>query len=110
MKELLQIIGLHPIVGFGMFAIDLMLFGSEMLIPPSVILTVPTALLLGMGSILIQRYSFNDGWGAATGKGMIVGVLTAIPSPLPSVITLLGGTAGLVKMGTEKKEDKKTTE
>ena len=55
------------------------------------------ALALTLPCILIQRYSFKDGWGAAIGKGLLVGVLTAIPLPLGSPATLAGGVIGLLR-------------
>ncbi len=99
MKKFSQSFGLHPLVGFGMFAIDMMLFGSEAL---TFELTWPISVLVGVAltlpSILIQHHSFKDDWGAAIGKGLLVGVLTAIPTPLPSVVPLLGGTLGTIQM------------
>ncbi|MCF6277944.1 MAG: hypothetical protein L3J16_04245 [Anaerolineales bacterium] len=84
-KKLSQSFGLHPLVGFGMFAVDVMLFGAEAL---TFELTWPISIAVGAAltipSILIQRHSFKDGWGAAIGKGLLVGVLTATPAPLPS--------------------------
>lgn len=99
LKKFSQSFGLHPLVGFGMFAVDMMLFGSEML---TFELTLPISIAIGAAltvpSILIQHYSFDDSWGAAIGKGLLVGVLTGIPTPLPSIIPLLGGTLGAMQM------------
>lgn len=99
MMRLSQTIGLHPLVGFGMFAVDLMLFGEEAVtagvgwpvaVAVAVVLTIPC--------ILIQHYAYKDDWGAAVGKGLLVGVLTAIPTALPSIVPFLGGALGLVGM------------
>ena len=99
MKKLSQSFGLHPLVGFGMFAIDIMLFGSEVL---TFELTWPISVMVGaalaLPSVLIQRYSFKDDWGAAIGKGVLIGVLTAIPTPLPALVSLLGGALGTMQM------------
>ena len=98
-KKLSRSFGLHPLVGFGMFAIDMMLFDSEVLtLGLSWPISIGIGVALTIPSILIQRYSFKDGWGAATGKGLLVGVLTAIPTPLPSLIPLLGGALGTAQM------------
>ena len=108
-KKVSRSFGLHPLVGFGMFAVDMMLFGAETL---TFELTLPLSVGIGAAltipSILIQRYSFKDEWGAAIGKGMLIGVLTAIPTSLPSMVPLLGGALGTVQMlksGDEEDEE-----
>ncbi|MBC8333782.1 MAG: hypothetical protein ISR59_12375 [Anaerolineales bacterium] len=107
LNKLSRSLGLHPLVGFGMVAVDMMLFGAEAatfeLIWP---ISVAVGAALTIPSILIQRHSFKDSWGASIGKGMLVGVLTAIPTPLPALVPLLGGTLGTIQMlgsGKEKK-------
>ena len=107
LKKISRSFGLHPLVGFGMFAVDMMLFGAETL---TFELTWPISVAVGAAltipSILIQRHSFQDSWGAAIGKGLLVGVLTAIPTPLPALVPLLGGTLGTIQMlGSGKKKD-----
>ena len=98
LKNFCQAFGLHPLTGFGMFAVDWMLFGGEVgSAGVGMILTVPFALALTVPCVLIQRYSFNDSWGAAFGKGLMVGVLTAIPTALPSFVSLGAGTLGVGK-------------
>ena len=108
LKKLSQSLGLHPLVGFGMFAIDMMLFGAEAI---TFELTWPISVAIGAAltipSVLIQRYSFKDSWGAATGKGMLVGVLTGIPTALPALVPLLGGTLGTIQMLNDKSEAKR---
>jgi len=99
LKKLSQSFGLHPLVGFGMFAVDMMLFGTEALtFELSWPISVAIGAVLTLPSILIQKYSFRDDWGAATGKGLLVGVLTAIPTPLPAIVPLLGGALGAMQM------------
>ncbi len=99
LKKFSHSFGLHPLVGFGMFAVDLMLFGAEAV---TFELTWPISVAVGavltIPSVLIQRHSFKDSWGASVGKGMLVGVLTAIPTPLPALVPLLGGTLGTIQM------------
>ena len=106
LKKLSRSMGLHPLVGFGMFAIDMMLFGAETV---TFELTWPISVAVGAAltipSILIQRHSFKDDWGAAIGKGLLVGVLTGIPTALPALVPLLGGALGTMQMlgsGEEK--------
>lgn len=105
MMKLSQTVGLHPLVGFGMFAVDLMLFGEEALTAgigwP---VAIAVAIALTIPCILIQHYAYKDDWGAAVGKGLLVGVLTAIPTPLPSIVPFVGGALGLVGMLGERQQ------
>ncbi len=99
-ERLSRSLGLHPLVAFGMFACDWMLFGGEAgSAGIGLAITIPIALALMVPCILIQRYSFKDGWGTAIGKGLLVGVLTAIPMPIGSPVTLAGGVFGLLRPG-----------
>ncbi len=94
-----QMFGLHPLVGFGMFAVDWMLFGIDTVtFEVGLIVTIPVAIALSIPCALIQKYSYHDDWGAAIGKGLLIGVLTAIPVPLPSVVPLIGGGLGVAKL------------
>lgn len=103
--RLSQTVGLHPLVGFGMFAVDLMLFGEEAVTAgigwP---VAVAVAVALTIPCILIQHYAYKDDWGAAVGKGLLVGLLTAIPTPLPSIVPFLGGALGLVSLLGERQQ------
>jgi len=107
LRKLSKSFGLHPLVGFGMFAVDMMLFGAEAVtFEFSWPISVAVGAALTIPSILIQRHSFKDSWGASIGKGMLIGVLTGIPTPLPALVPLLGGTLGTIQMlgsGKEKK-------
>lgn len=40
----------------------------------------------------------REQWGLAIGKSMFVGLLTAIPTALPSTITAIGGVLGTVSL------------
>ena len=100
-----QKLGLHPLVGFGMVAVDTMLFTeSFMTMGAGWVVTVPVALALSIPCILIQKNSFGDNWGNAIGKGLLVGLVTAIPTPLPSIISAGGGVLGAVKMLMSRKD------
>jgi phosphate/sulfate permease len=101
-----QTFGLHPIVGFSLFAIDSLLFASEVAtFEATWILTIPIAVVLTVFAILLQKRLYGDRWRAAVTKGLIVGVLTAIPLPIASLTTLLGGVLGAGKSLFEKKAD-----
>jgi len=91
-----QTIGLHPLVGIGMFAIDWMLFVSEGATWGGTwIISIGVAVALTIPCILIQRYGFKDAWGLAIGKGCLIGCLTAVPTALPAFVPLTGGVLGL---------------
>ncbi|MBN1582436.1 MAG: hypothetical protein JXA89_17140 [Anaerolineae bacterium] len=98
-KSHADMLGLHPLVGFGMFAVDWMLFGAESgTLAMSWPISIGVAAALTIPSILIQKYGFKDDWGLAVGKGLMVGVLTAIPTALPSIVPLAGGMMGAVAL------------
>jgi hypothetical protein len=92
--------GLHPLVALMMFGLDYMLFTTLEL--PSMGLLAVLSFFIGFAAVipcaLIQKYSYHDSWGAAVGKAMAVGLLTAVPSPLPSFITGAWGVMGAVGM------------
>lgn len=91
-----SMIGLHPLVAFGMVAVDMMLFTEEAVtVGVALALTIPIALALTVPCVLLQRYAYGDSWGAAMGKGMMVGVLTAIPFPIGSPFTIVAAIVGL---------------
>jgi hypothetical protein len=97
--EFCQMIGLHPLVGFGMFAIDWMLFAGEgSTLGTSWLISIGVAIALTLPSVLVQRYGFKDEWGLAIGKGLMVGCITAIPTSLPSIVPLVGGALGTVTL------------
>jgi len=102
MSKFLQtcyMLGLHPFVGFGMFAVDWMLFVAEGgTLGMSWPISIGVATVLTIPSILIQKYGFKEEWGLAVGKGLMVGVLTAIPTALPSIVPLVGGVMGTVAL------------
>jgi hypothetical protein len=86
--------GLHPFVALGVICVDIMLFYTDLLI-----VTWPISVLFGIllmiPSIILQRYAYEDSWLLALAKGMLIGILTAIPTPLPAIITGAGGTIGV---------------
>jgi hypothetical protein len=93
-----QTFGLHPLVGFSLFTVDSILFASEiMTLEATWALTVPIGLALTIPAILLQRRLYGDTWKGAVGKGLVVGVLTAIPLPIASVMTLAGSVLGTTR-------------
>ena len=95
-QQFCQSMGLSPFVGFGMFAIDWMLFVAEgSTLGGSWVISIGVACVLTIPCILVQRYGFKDEWGLAIGKGLMIGCLTAVPTALPSFVPLIGGGLGL---------------
>lgn len=102
-KNFSQIFGIHPIVAFSLFTIDWMLFGSELVtLGTDWVITAPIGIVLGIAAMFVQRYGFKDELGVATGKGLLLGLLTAIPTALPSLAMLPFAAIGAVKLLSSK--------
>ena len=84
----------------GVVAVDSMLFGATAAtLGAGCVASVPVGAVLGIAVTLIQhRGSPQDDLGLAAGKGLIIAILTAIPTPLPSALVAGAGTAGAVTM------------
>ena len=93
---MLRLFGLHPVAAAGVIAVDVMLFGAaSSTLGVGWLISVPVGAALGVAIALIQvRGSPRDDPGLAIGKGILIGLLTAIPTPLPSVVVLGAGAAG----------------
>ena len=91
-----MLFGLHPVAAAGAIAVDFMLFGATAAtLGTGWAVSIPVGVALGIAVALIQvRGSLRDDPGLAVGKGILVGLLTAIPTPLPSVLVLGAGVAG----------------
>jgi uncharacterized membrane-anchored protein len=107
MKRLLQNFGLHPLTAIMMVCVDIMLFGADAT-GVGWIVSVIVAAVLTVPCVLIQKYSYQDNWGTAIAKGMFIGLLTAIPTPLPSLITGGSGLLGTAKMLRDGRRMKST--
>lgn len=92
-----QLTGLHPLVAILMFTLDNMLFA-----PGAIAISWPITIPIGIATtiicVLIQKNAMRERWGLAIGKGLFVGLLTAIPTALPSFITAIGGGLGTVAL------------
>lgn len=95
---MLKALGIHPLAAAGVIAVDSMLFGGTVATAGTGwVVSVPVGIALAVAVCLVQhRGSQHDDLGLAAGKGLIVGLLTAIPTPLPSVLVAGAGTAGAV--------------
>ncbi|MBN1336045.1 MAG: hypothetical protein JXB39_08805 [Deltaproteobacteria bacterium] len=98
-RQLLKTLGLHPLAAFSLVAVDWMLFSGDVAsVGLTTAITVPVGFALGLGCALVQRHAFKDSWGAALGKGVVMGVLTAIPTGLPGILNAVGGGMGLLHL------------
>ena len=92
-----QLFGVHPSIAFLALMVDLMLFGGEVatlgaLLPVS----IGAGFVLGIITYLAQRRWYGDDNESASIKALIIGLLTAIPTPLPAVLYIPSGIVGLV--------------
>jgi len=102
--SLLRKIGLHPLSAFIAIFVDFMLFGPEVASPPSIIITFIFGFLITIPVFLFQKYGSSDKTKIAIAKALLIGILTAIPSPLPSILTGLGALLGLIGEAFQKEE------
>jgi hypothetical protein len=67
------------------FAINGMLFGEEAAtLGVGWLISIPVGMVLAIACALIQKHSYKDETGLAVGKGLLIGLLTAIPTALPA--------------------------
>ena len=97
-----QMTGLHPLVAVLMITLDIMLFASGGLVI-SWPISIPIGIAATIICVLIQKNAMRDQWGLAIGKGLLVGLLTAIPTGLPSFFTAIGGVVGTVALIADSK-------
>ncbi|MCS7062676.1 MAG: hypothetical protein NZM04_01280 [Methylacidiphilales bacterium] len=101
MSRFLQLFGIHPLSAFALLTVDLMLFGNDTLLGPAGwLISSLVGLALTIPVFLLQRHAYHDSTPLALSKALLLGILTAIPTALPSTIT---GTSGLLGLaGTLK--------
>ena len=98
LKSFCQTFGLHPLTAMGMFVVDWMLFGEEVATGGiGWVISLPVGMVLGFAAILIQRHAYRDETMPAVAKGLLVGLLTAIPTPLSSLGLLPLAAFGTIK-------------
>jgi len=89
--------GIHPAVASLTLIVDLMLFGGEVATMGAILpVSIGAGTLLGLIVYLAQRKWYGDDKDSAAIKGLILGFLTAIPTPLPAILTVPSGIVGLV--------------
>lgn len=100
---LMQMFALEPKAAVLTVLVDVMVFTGdtaslETLLP----LGIAIAAVLGFLVYKIQRKDGGDDHDTALIKGLIIGLLTAIPVPLSPFIAIPGGLIGIVKAITRK--------
>ena len=93
-------LGIHPVPAFVVITVDWMLFVAAVgTFGTGWTVSIPLAIVLALAVVLFQhRGSPHDELGLAVAKGLFVGILTAIPTALPSYLVLGQGIAGGVAM------------
>src|SRR5271165_2285668 len=84
-----QLFGLHPLPAVMTLAVNTMLFGGELATMGALIpLGFAVAVVLGAMTFICQRRKYGDDESEALVKALAVGLLTAIPTGLPSFLTV----------------------
>jgi hypothetical protein len=91
-----QVFGLDPRIALLTVVVDSMLFGGQLVtLGTSTMFSVPAGAVLGLITYRAQRHWYGDDRESALIKGLIVGLLTAIPTSLPGLLTIPSGIVGL---------------
>ena len=100
-----QNFGLDPRIASLTLVVDAMLFSGEVVtLGASLPLSVPVGIALGFITYRAQRHWYRDDRESAFIKALAVGLLTAIPTSLPGILTLPSGIIGLAQMLRRKRE------
>lgn len=95
MNDFIQKFGIHPLGALAFICVDTMLFASELAVIGWLI-SIPVGMIIGISCFLLQKFAYKDDIPTSIAKALIIGLLTAIPTPLPSVITGVGGVLGMI--------------
>ena len=106
LKSFCQTFGLHPLTAMGLFVVDWMLFGEEVATAGiGWVISLPVGMALGLAVILIQKHAYRDETMPALAKGLLVGLLTAIPTPLASFGMLPMAAFGAIRSLFSKRQE-----
>lgn len=93
-----QMFGLLPSIAALTFLVDTMLFGGEgVTLGAGLPLSAGAGVMLGFIAYKAQRKWYGDDHDSALIKALILGLLTAIPTNLPSVLYVPAGVVGLFR-------------
>jgi hypothetical protein len=99
-----QMFGLHPMMAFLAIVLDVMLFGGEIASGGVLVFfSLLAGVVFGVITFLAQRNWYGDDHAGAVIKGLIMGLLTAIPTPLPALLYAPAGVVGIYKKLRDKK-------
>lgn len=103
-----QIFGLDPRITFLTFLVDMMLFGTGAATfgLATLVLSLPAGVILGVISYWAQMKWYGDDRESAMIKAAILGLLTAIPVPIPKLVYLPSGVVGLFHYVLGRKKNK----
>jgi len=92
-----QRFGIHPAIATLTLIVDLMLFGGEVATMGAILpVSIAAGAVLGLIAYLGQRKWYGDDKDSAAIKALILGLLTAIPTPLPAILSVPSGIVGLI--------------
>ena len=92
-----QIFGIHPAIAFLTLVVDMMLFGGEIATMGAILpVSIGAGCILGFIAYLAQRKWYGDDKESALIKALILAFLTAIPTPLPALVTVPSGIVGWI--------------
>lgn len=103
-----QMAGIHPMVALVVSTVDSMLFVETLVtVGTGWIVSIPVGAALAIATFLVQKGSYGDSLTTAAGKGILIGLITAIPTPLPAVFTISSGGLGYLHFRKQRKLAKK---
>jgi hypothetical protein len=92
-----QIFGIHPAMAFLTLVVDVMLFGGEVgTLGASLPFSCAAGGILAVIAFRAQKKWYGDDSESAFIKALILGFLTAIPTPLPAMLYVPSGVVGFV--------------
>lgn len=100
--SILQRIGIAPGLVAIVVIVDSLLFGGEAAtLGASLLLSIPVGIIVATIATIWQKKFYQDSLGRALIKGIILGTLTAIPTPIASVVAILGAILPMLQQETD---------
>ena len=89
--SLLRHLGIHPGVALAFVLADWLLFGGELFTGlASLPISIISGMLLGLWAARKQYRDYHDSRKLAIAKGLVLGIITAIPTPIGSFLPVIG--------------------
>ena len=103
---ILEILNLHPVIVYGIVAIDLLLFAAELFtFGLSFFLTIIISFLFGIFTIYVQMMACGDEFPIALSKGIISAIIILVPTNLLTLMFISLYCSKKRKMEQEKSTD-----